>query len=1692
MKRRVVFLLPIVLAGFSRAAMAQVATYTVTVTQPSHGTISPSGAVSVNNDPLHPTTFTITPDPGYTVADVYTAGVSHGGMTSFTYYGIWYNTTLGAKIIPTPNSTPETIYVDNQLTANITDGTYSIANRSGGGSDGNAYKSIGGACDVAGPGDTIYIRGGNYNSASPFPGDVVWPRVSGTAANPILIKSYPGEKAAIVGNDAGSYPIDLYLSISRCPISMRNVSYITVDGLTIDGTAGWGWIGYCHHITIQNCTFRNSTWGSKGTFRFHFSSYCTLKNCTFTNSAYDATLLMNSDHIVVDGCTWHGKFVHTNVSLRSASWCVIRNNSFRNGLWNGTTGEKLTEVFDQKLDLADPLNPSYTPVPGYNGTQHNLFEYNWFGYHPDAAREANIGSRCSAIQFSGQRTIIRKNVFSNPPLNPPDPNGGTAGGVGIVWRWGGSWDGFNWNGNSLTQAGSSQGHEAGFVWGNRVYNNTFYGNDMGHMTFPVDSSMGSTPDPPPMKNVQDWQNYSFTDRYRFNDNVIVNNILAGCVIYYRINWSFIVQTEGMPVQMFVRGRRPYTFWRANDFFGVAGGSQNDKLIVDQVDYPYQTPQTPAWYNSHLPANFTGNVQYDPYFVALPVASVEGSGNYHLLGSSSVIDAGQFLTTITTAAGNGTTFTVADPNYFYDGYGISGEQGDLIKLSNGQTARITHIDYGNGTVTLDRTVSWGSGEKVCLAYDGTAPDIGAFEYSIRPISDLAVSSTSQNSATVTWIVPGEQGVTGTPATYDIRYANSPVTEANWETATQIQGEPIASQFGQPQSFTITGLNGGTTYYVAIKVLDEAGHASALSNVVSGTTATTGNHAPVLTPIGDRSVVETQTLTFSISATDADGGTLTYSATNLPTGASFTAATQTFAWTPTALQRGRYRVTFQVSDAQATVSETITITVQAGVDQPPAFAAIGDKSTNENTSLSFSLRATDPDGDPLTFSATGLPSGASLVNGVFSWTPSYNQAGSYPVTFTVSDGQLTDSEQITITVANVSDRTSPSAQAVYPATDAIQIPVNPVIALTVSDSGSGVDASTVAIRVNNQLVYSGDSSLYESADGICRRSGTPASYSYYYSPAKAFDFDQHATLQVSASDAAHNVMTPVSYQFVTEMRSFGRNQAVSSSGESSGHPAVARDSQGNLWAVWHAGLTDARDIYAAKRGSTLQQWDAPVRLTNLASDQCNPVLAIGPDNKLYVAWQDNRRGNWDIYVSVSSDGSTWGDPVRVTDSNDNQMNPVIAVDQASPYHVYIAWERGNAGSREIYLASLNTSFAGKTITQVTSDPADQMEPALAVATDNTIYLAWTDQRNGAADIYGSSSAVSSWINTPLVTGPGNQSHPAVAVEPGTTMLHLLWVDDAAGNLDVVHGSSNGLPGSPISGTTIVDDTTHADQSAPVIVTAKDHWNNTHVYACWQDNRGVGSVSDTDLYFAEIRSGAAGTNVLVGDDGTNTEQGEPVLGCDEYGQPAVVWTDGRSGTPRIYNAYSVYMAPVAVASALITQAAGGRVGVDPASIDGVGDVSIQIPPAACGYDVAISISEIQNLPRFTSLGIAGYEIGPSGLQFAVPATVTIPYASSGVGVRTPYWYDTQTGILSQQGMTDITYRTLANGIPVISFKTTHLTPFYILESPVAAAGSGGGGCAMSGSQEGDAIGFFLPYGALVLFLLVLKWRGCRYKGI
>ncbi|HHN67758.1 MAG TPA: tandem-95 repeat protein, partial [Thermopetrobacter sp.] len=150
-------------------------------------------------------------------------------------------------------------------------------------------------------------------------------------------------------------------------------------------------------------------------------------------------------------------------------------------------------------------------------------------------------------------------------------------------------------------------------------------------------------------------------------------------------------------------------------------------------------------------------------------------------------------------------------------------------------------------------------------------------------------------------------------------------------------------------------------------------------------------------------------------DPEGDPLTFQVSGLPAGLSLDPATGVISGTvdPSASQGGPngdgvYAVTVVATDPDgAQVTQTFTMNV-ANVPVE-AVAPIADQTGYNGHDLRIGTAAhfTDPDGDTLTYSATGLPPGLSIdpASGEISGTidPAASQNGPYTVTVTADDGE-----------------------------------------------------------------------------------------------------------------------------------------------------------------------------------------------------------------------------------------------------------------------------------------------------------------------------------------------------------------------------------------------------------------------------------------------------------------------------------------------------------------------------------------------------------------------------------------------------------------------------------------------------------------------------------------------------------------
>ncbi|MBF0430577.1 MAG: hypothetical protein HQK83_04825 [Fibrobacteria bacterium] len=184
----------------------------------------------------------------------------------------------------------------------------------------------------------------------------------------------------------------------------------------------------------------------------------------------------------------------------------------------------------------------------------------------------------------------------------------------------------------------------------------------------------------------------------------------------------------------------------------------------------------------------------------------------------------------------------------------------------------------------------------------------------------------------------------------------------------------------------------------------------------------NIAPVLTNPGIDTIKDNQALSFTLSATDQNNDSLSYSMPNFPTGATLTG--NQFSWTPNYNQVGQQNITFVVTDngfpqLSDTLSFVITVII---ANRKPVLLNPGNLKGNGGKLISFTLSASDSNGDELTYSMTTFPTGATLTDSQFTWIPGHDQGGLHNVTFTVTDDgnpQLSDTANLNISVITLID-------------------------------------------------------------------------------------------------------------------------------------------------------------------------------------------------------------------------------------------------------------------------------------------------------------------------------------------------------------------------------------------------------------------------------------------------------------------------------------------------------------------------------------------------------------------------------------------------------------------------------------------------------------------------------------------------
>ncbi len=165
------------------------------------------------------------------------------------------------------------------------------------------------------------------------------------------------------------------------------------------------------------------------------------------------------------------------------------------------------------------------------------------------------------------------------------------------------------------------------------------------------------------------------------------------------------------------------------------------------------------------------------------------------------------------------------------------------------------------------------------------------------------------------------------------------------------------------------------------------------------------------------VENQSYISQLQASDPDGDDIQYKLITAPAGMYINHEHQ-IVWKPNFNQAGFYPVTLVAADnREGIVQQSFTLQVN-NQNRHPTFISEPILSITEGQHFLYSLQATDPDKDRLSYRLLSGPLGMTMQNNGQSieWRPSFKNAGTYKVVLMVSDGVSEDKQAFTLLVKN----------------------------------------------------------------------------------------------------------------------------------------------------------------------------------------------------------------------------------------------------------------------------------------------------------------------------------------------------------------------------------------------------------------------------------------------------------------------------------------------------------------------------------------------------------------------------------------------------------------------------------------------------------------------------------------------------
>ncbi len=396
----------------------------------------------------------------------------------------------------------------------------------------------------------------------------------------------------------------------------------------------------------------------------------------------------------------------------------------------------------------------------------------------------------------------------------------------------------------------------------------------------------------------------------------------------------------------------------------------------------------------------------------------------------------------------------------------------IEISRGATKTIpvSATDPEKITLTLVTAPSWvslndkGNGSGVITINVPTTLDKYSYTVTVKA-SDNDGSVTRTFTVTISDTAPSISDIS------DVTLKASQ-TKTVSITATDAESDPITLTLQVAPSFakiTHNG-NGKATITLNPDSADIGTHTVTVQAVANGksdtesfTVTVTRNTVPsdtppVISPISNISLTDSQTLSFSVTATDKEGDTITLS---LSSSLGFVTLTgNTISINPTSSDVGIYTVTVQAVANGKTDTESFTITVsKTVVDTAPVISEILDMAMTDSQTRTVTVTATDTDGDTVSLSLQSSPNFVSISGNIITVKPSTSDVGTHTVTVKATANGKSDTESFEITVIKTAIDVAPIISEI------VDISMTDSQTRTVTVTATDPDGDTISLSLQS---------------------------------------------------------------------------------------------------------------------------------------------------------------------------------------------------------------------------------------------------------------------------------------------------------------------------------------------------------------------------------------------------------------------------------------------------------------------------------------------------------------------------------------------------------------------------------------------------------------------------------------------------